>query len=173
MRRTTTSGLRTRTTTLLGEGGRRSALAATSRFRRSSHGGWSDLFALGSVRGFVGLRAHGGSPAARSGTMFVMQPGGHGGAGRDRLRSRERHRLRGPSAAVLRSIREGRRQSGARRESRRQLFVQVPPDTGTKGHGFWVTADTFPLPGTQKIEFNLRSGGRANSAAGRRRARSR
>src|SRR6266850_4499905 len=44
-------------------------------------GGWSDLFALGSVRGFLGLREHGGSPAARSGTKLVMEPGGHGGLG--------------------------------------------------------------------------------------------
>lgn len=33
------------------------------------------------MRGFSGLRAHGGSPEARSGTKLVMQPGGHGGHG--------------------------------------------------------------------------------------------
>jgi putative CocE/NonD family hydrolase len=56
--------------------------------------------------------------------------------------------------------------SGIERESPVQLYVQVPPDSGTQGSGFWVSSETFPLPATQKVRFNLRSGGRANSRRG-------
>ena len=28
------------------------------------------------------------------------------------------------------------------------LFVMVPPDTGSAGDGFWITASDFPMPGT-------------------------
>lgn len=128
-------------------------------------GGWSDLFVLGSVRGFIGLRAHGGSPAARTGTKLIMQPGGHGGHGvidygpvsdvdtrAQQLRFYDRH--------VKRITAEPDRDPAV------QLFVQVPPDSGTKGHGFWATADTFPLPATRKVRFHLRSGGKANSRRG-------
>ena len=128
-------------------------------------GGWSDLFALGSVRGFMGLRAHGGTPAARDGTMLIMQPGGHGGEGvidygRASDLDTRAFQLRFYDRYVKGTTPEPARDPAV------QLFVQVPPDGGTKGHGFWVTADAFPLPATQKIRFNLRSGGRANSRRG-------
>jgi putative CocE/NonD family hydrolase len=55
---------------------------------------------------------------------------------------------------------------GIEREPRVQLFVQVPPDTGTEGSSVLVTADTFPLPHTETRRFHLRSGGRANTRRG-------
>ncbi len=128
-------------------------------------GGWTDLFALGSVRGYLGLRAHGGSPAARSGTTLMMEPGGHGGLGvadwgptsdrdfrADQLRFYDRH---------LKGI-----DNGFDREPSVHLFVQVPPDSGTKGSGFWIASQEFPLPGTISKRFHLRSGGKANSRRG-------
>jgi len=129
------------------------------------NGGWNDLFALGSVRGFLGLRAHGGSPNARTGTMLVMEPGGHGGHGvmgygeagdadlrALQLRFYDRH---------VKGI-----DNGIDREPPMQLFVQVPPDTGTQGSGFWITGETLPLPGSTQMRFNFRSGGKANSRRG-------
>jgi putative CocE/NonD family hydrolase len=128
-------------------------------------GGWSDLFALGSVRGFIGMRAHGGSAVAKSGTKLIMQPGGHGGLGvmdygeaadvslrAQQLRFYDRH-VKGVAA-------------GVDPDPPVQLFVQVPPDAGTRATGFWISAETFPLPGTKQVRFNLRSGGRANSRRG-------
>ena len=47
-----------------------------------------------------------------------------------------------------------------------RLFVMTPPDEGTAGGGFWISADEFPLPGSVESRFYLRSGGRANSIAG-------
>jgi len=128
-------------------------------------GGWTDLFALGSVRGYMGLRAHGGTEAARQGTTLMMEPGGHGGLGvadwgpvsdRDfresQLRFYDRH-VKGLD-------------NGFDRLPPVQVFVQVPPDSGTRGGGFWITAPDFPLPGTVTKRFNVRSGGKANSLRG-------
>jgi putative CocE/NonD family hydrolase len=128
-------------------------------------GGWSDLFALGSVRGFMGLRAHGGSPASQKGTMLVMQPGGHGGHGVIDYGPAANMDFRALQLRFYDKYVKGI-ESGIEREPPVQLYVQVPPDNGTQGHGFWITAESFPLPATQKVRFNLRSGGRANSRRG-------
>jgi putative CocE/NonD family hydrolase len=42
----------------------------------------------------------------------------------------------------------------------------VPPDRGTEGGGFHVTAETYPLPGTEMRKYYLASGGRANTRLG-------
>lgn len=129
-------------------------------------GAWGDLFHIGSVRAFLGMRDHGGSPEARRGTMLVMTGGGghgregalsFGGAGDTDLRALQLrfydHHLKGID-------------NGIDREPRARLFVQLPPDSGAQGSGFWVTDDTFPLSGTETVRFYLGSGGRANTRWG-------
>jgi hypothetical protein len=128
-------------------------------------GGWSDLFALGSVRGFVGLRAHGGSPEARTGTKLVMQPGGHGGEGLVDYGPARNLDFRTLQLRFYDRYLKGI-DNGIDREPAAQLFVQVPPDSGTQGSGFWIAADSFPLSASEPVRFNLRSGGRANSRRG-------
>ena len=45
-------------------------------------GGWSDLFSIGTVRSFEGMRQQGGSGLARDGSMLIMQgTAAHGGPG--------------------------------------------------------------------------------------------
>jgi putative CocE/NonD family hydrolase len=134
------------------------------------NGAWGDLFAVGSVRSFEGMRTKAGTPAAREGTMLVMESAGHGGAGVVTYRDESE---RGDNPSTLRDLQlrfydhyvKGI-DNGIEREPRVQLFVQVPPDSGTQGSGFWITGDTFPLPGTEKVIFHLRSGGRANTRFG-------
>ena len=128
-------------------------------------GGWSDLFALGSVRGFIGMRAHGGSAAARAGTRLVMEPGGHGGLGVVTYGAASDFDFRALQLRFYNRYVKGL-DNGFEREPAAQLFVQVPP-------GFWHArqwvlgqGDAFPLPTTRKVRFNLRSGGRANSRRG-------
>ncbi|MYI74870.1 MAG: CocE/NonD family hydrolase [Acidobacteria bacterium] len=129
-------------------------------------GAWGDLFHIGSVRGFNGMRARAGSDAARAGTMLVMTGGGgHGREGavsfgeageRDLRELRLRfydHHVKGIS-------------NGIDREPRVQLFVQAPPDSGVEGTGFWIEGDAFPPAGADAVRFNLASGGRANSRWG-------
>ena len=129
-------------------------------------GGWYDVFAVGTVRNFVGMRAEGGSPAARNGTKLVMTCCGHtrtqglidwGAEAQtfdEELTSRWfDHYLKGVD-------------NGINHEPDVQLFVMVPPDSGTEGGGFYLAADDYPLPQTQSTRFHLGSGGRANTRHG-------
>jgi putative CocE/NonD family hydrolase len=129
-------------------------------------GGWYDLFQIGSVRSFQGMRAQGGSPAARDGTRLVMDgTGAHGGLGVMTLNPSHNLNIQALQLRFYDHVLKGA-DNGFARDPRVQLFVQLPPDAGTEMDGFWVTGDAFPLPGTQASRFNLRSGGHANTSSG-------
>ncbi len=129
-------------------------------------GAWGDLFHIGSVRAFGGLRAGGGSEAARRGTMLVMTGGGgHGREGALSFGSAGRMDLRDLQLRFYDHHVKGL-DNGVERMPRVQLFVQVPPDSGAQGSGFWVTGDSFPPAGAETVRFNLASGGRANTRWG-------
>lgn len=131
-----------------------------------SLGGWYDVFAVGTVRNFAGLRQGAGSPAAREGAKLVMTCCGHtGGQGLIKW---------GPTAQeydadlthrwfdhYLKGV-----DNGVDREPPVRLFVMVPPDRGTEGSGFYVTGDSFPLPQTRVTRLYLGSGGHANTRNG-------
>jgi putative CocE/NonD family hydrolase len=129
-------------------------------------GGWHDLFAIGSVRSFLGLQAHGGSEVARRGARLVMDgSGSHGGLGVMSLNAG----LNGNAQALQRRFYDHYVKgidNGFDRDPRARLFVQIPPESGNRLDGFWVTGQTLPLPGTRHARFNLRSGGHANSSRG-------
>ena len=129
-------------------------------------GGWYDVFAVGTVRNFVGMRANGGSPAARNGTKLVMTCCGH---------TRAQGLIGwGPEAQTFDAALTNRWfdhylkgvDNGIDREPDVQLFVMVPPDSGTDAGGFYLAADEYPLPQAQPIRFHLGSGGRANTRHG-------
>ncbi len=48
---------------------------------------WYDLFQDGSFRNYLGIKAHGGSEAARNGQRLLVIVGGHAGSGRSSARS--------------------------------------------------------------------------------------
>jgi putative CocE/NonD family hydrolase len=130
------------------------------------YGGWYDVFAVGTVRNFAGVRAEGASAAARQGAKLVMTCCGHtGGQGLITW---------GPTAQASDADLNARWfdfhlkgiQNGIDREPTVRLFVMVPPDRGTEGGGFHVTAETYPLPGTEMRKYYLGSGGRANTRLG-------
>ena len=41
-------------------------------------GGWFDVFVMGTINGYVGMKNQGGSPEARNGTRLLIGPWGHG-----------------------------------------------------------------------------------------------
>src|SRR5215467_258778 len=45
-------------------------------------GGWYDIFLNGTLRNYMGIKAHSGSEAARNGQRLLIQIGGHAGFGR-------------------------------------------------------------------------------------------
>ncbi len=129
-------------------------------------GGWYDVFAVGTVRNFTGMRTGAGSAAARSGTKLVMTCCGH---------TREQGLIGwGPEAQTFDATLTDRWfdhhlkgvDNGIDREPAARLFVMVPPDTGTRGGGFYLAADDFPPPGARPVRLYPASGGRANTRHG-------
>jgi len=136
-------------------------------------GGWYDIFQVGTVRNFLGMRAEGGTPDARAGTKLIMRASAHAPAP-DTPPTAVGDVDLGPNNALnvdaaslrfydhyLKGLDNGEQNDPAVR-----LFVMAPPDSGTTGSGFWVNGPTYPLPGTQTQQWRLGSGGHANTAGG-------
>ncbi len=133
-------------------------------------GGWYDIFQEGTIRNFLGMRAMGGSDTARAGTKLIVRALCHACPGD----TTAGHIDFGPDNELdlnatwarwfdywLKGI-----DNGVHDDPPVQLFVMVPPDNGTTGGGFWVTADEFPQRDVVETRFYLRSGGDANSSDG-------
>jgi putative CocE/NonD family hydrolase len=136
-------------------------------------GGWYDIFQVGTVRNFLGMRDKAGSASARSGSKLVMLSTAHAPApstpptavgdvdfGPNNTFDIDAASLRFYDH-YLKSV-----DNGVDDEPAVSLFVMVPPDEGTTGSGFWVRGDTYPLPGTHTEHYALASGGHANTSAG-------
>ena len=133
-------------------------------------GGWYDVFQEGTIRNFVGLRSEGGSDAARNGTQLVMRALCHAcppdtTAGAIDFGPDNAFDLNAAWARWFDYWLKGI-DNGVPDDATVRLFVMVPPDEGTAGGGFWITADEFPLPDAVETRFYLRSDGNANTAAG-------
>ena len=133
-------------------------------------GGWYDVFQEGTIRNFVGLRSAGGSEVARNGTQLVMRALCHAcpadtTAGDIDFGPDNAFDLNAAWARWFDYWLKGI-DNGVADDPAVRLFVMVPPDEGTTGGGFWITADEFPLPEAVETRFYLRSGGSANTAAG-------
>ncbi len=127
-------------------------------------GAWYDIFQVGTVRNFQHMRSGAGTAEARTGTKLVMTCCGHAGTsgtvdwgptrtdGTLMLRFFD-HYLKGID-------------NGIEHEPAVQMDILVPPDTGTHGDSFLLTANRFPLPNTHITRFDLRSRGRANTRFG-------
>ena len=129
-----------------------------------SSGAWYDIFQIGTVRNFQYTRTEAGTAEARAGTKLVMNCCGH--AGNSGLISWGPART-DPNLTVrfferyLKGV-----QNGYENEPAVHMDVLVPPDTGTAGTSFLLTADAFPLAGTEYLELFLTSGGHANTRNG-------
>jgi putative CocE/NonD family hydrolase len=136
-------------------------------------GGWYDIFQVGTVRNFQGMRRHGGTAEARAGTVLVMRSSAHApapgtpptAAGEIDFGPANAFDLEGAAIRFFDHHLKGV-DNGVDADPAVRLFVMVPPDQGTTGSGFWVTGDTYPLPGTRTVAYRLDSGGRANGSAG-------
>ena len=133
-------------------------------------GGWYDVFLPGTIRNFMGVRATGGSEAARTGTQLVMRALCHAcpsdtTAGEIDFGPDNAFNLNEAWARWFDYWLKGI-DTGVADDPAVRLFVMLPPDEGTTGGGFWIEADAFPLPDAVETSYYLRSGGRANTAGG-------
>jgi len=130
---------------------------------------WYDIFQVGSFRNFDGMRARGGTEAARRGTKLIVGAYGHAGdSGTPTFGSDGGLGVLLPVAAQLRFFDRYLKgiRNGWESDPDVQLYILVPPDTGNSGSGYWLAADDYPLPGTDTWSLFLSSGGHANTRGG-------
>lgn len=126
-----------------------------------SSGGWFDIFVMGTINGYVGMRTKGGSALARKEARLIIGPWGHGPSksfgGVDftdaayvsqfdmELRFYDYH---------LKGIR-----NGLEKEKPVKLFYM--------GENKWRQEDDWPVPGTKFTSLYLGGSGPANSVRGK------
>jgi putative CocE/NonD family hydrolase len=122
---------------------------------------WYDIFLAGSLRNYIGVKAHGGSDAARNGQRLVVTIGGHAGSGRkigevdfgaDAASDEDETTLRWYDQIFKNAGNEG----GSAKPVR--LFVM--------GINQWREEDDWPLARAKETKYFLHSGGKANSSGG-------
>jgi len=125
-------------------------------------GAWYDIFLGGTLRNYLGIKAHGGSDAARQGQRLLVVIGGHAGGGR-RIGEVDF----GQAAAELDDddvmlgwydhILKGIDNSVAR---------QKPVKIFVMGKNVWREEDEWPLARAQSTRYYLHSAGKANGVTG-------
>jgi hypothetical protein len=123
-------------------------------------GGWFDIFLMGTINGYVGMRNHGATPEARAGARMIIGPWGHGStqsyggvdftpiAFIDMFETQLRF-----YDFYLKGI-----QNGIDKEKPVQLFYM--------GINKWHGESDWPIPGTEYRNLYLNSEGSANSIRG-------
>ncbi len=127
-------------------------------------GGWHDIFLLGTLRNFVGMRSQAEDAAARGGQQLIVGPWHHGPFGE--ISGEFFFGLGANGAAIdIEGIQlkwfdhwlKGE-DNGAAGDSPVRLFVM--------GRNEWRDEQEWPLARTQYTDYYLHSDGRANTATG-------
>jgi uncharacterized protein len=122
---------------------------------------WYDLFQDGSLRNYIGIKAHGGNEAARKGQRLVIIPGGHAGFGRkigdvdfgeSSVLDMELYGFRWFDH-IIKGI-----DNGIEKEKPVKVFVM--------GINQWREEDDWPLARARETRYYLHSSGHANTSAG-------
>jgi putative CocE/NonD family hydrolase len=128
-------------------------------------GGWYDIFLGGTIRNYLGMRQHGGTPAARQYQRLIIGPWKHGLP----LNSVSGDMAFGIMAESFAIDLEGMQlrwydhwlkgiDNGVRQDAPVRLFVM--------GENVWREEQEWPLARTQYVRYYLHSRGKANSLRG-------
>ncbi|MBI1940230.1 MAG: CocE/NonD family hydrolase, partial [Acidobacteria bacterium] len=124
-------------------------------------GGWYDIFMGGTLRNYAGIKARGGSEAARRGQRLLVGPWYHGpftgqsgdvNFGPEAKGDTEELMLRWYDVLL-----KGEK-NGLEREKPVKIFVM--------GENVWREEDDWPLARARSTRYYLHSGGKANSLSG-------
>jgi uncharacterized protein len=121
---------------------------------------WYDIFQDGSLRNYVGTKAHGGE-AARKGQHLLVTVGGHAGGGR-KIGDVDF----GPAAAEFDEIELTLKWYEFLFKGVQNEFAGKPVKIFVMGTNVWRDEDDWPLARAQSIKYFLHSGGKANSLRG-------
>ena len=124
-------------------------------------GGWYDIFLAGTLRNYMGIKAHGGTDEARKGQRLLVQIGGHAGFGR-RIGDVEfgDDALKFPSTDVVLAWYDYLFK-GVQNE-----FATVPVRIFVMGENKYHQESDWPPPEAKLTRYFLHSDGSANSLRG-------
>ena len=123
-------------------------------------GGWFDIFLAGTINGYTGMRARGGSPDARSKTRMVIGPWGHGQSqkfGDIDFGHDADHKLIDYELRFFDHHMKGA-QNGLDTELPVKIFYMGAANK-------WKFEKDWPIPGTQYTNWYLHQGGRLRPTA--------
>ena len=123
---------------------------------------WYDIFQGGSLRNYMGIKAHGGTEAARGGQRLLVTIGGHAGGGRkigevDFGPAAEEYDENAITLEWYDYLFQGKQNRFATGKPVR-IFVM--------GRDEWRDEDSWPLQRARQTRFYLHSAGKANSESG-------
>lgn len=123
--------------------------------------GWYDIFVGGSLRSYAGIRARGGSEAARKGQRLIVGPWWHGPMDGKAGELDFGPEGRGDTDSLMLRwydfLLKGE-QNGIEREKPVKIFVM--------GENRWCEEDDWPLARSRETRYYLHSGGKANTLSG-------
>jgi putative CocE/NonD family hydrolase len=122
---------------------------------------WYDIFQGGSLRNYIGLKAHGGSEAARKGQHLIVAVGGHSGWG-----STVGEVDFGPSAAFDENDNVLDWYDYLFLGKQNEFAGDKPVRIFVMGENKWRDEAAWPLERAKETRYSLHSAGKANSAAG-------
>lgn len=123
-------------------------------------GGWFDIFVMGTINGYVGMKNKGASPEARAGARMIIGPWGHGPS-----------QSYGdvdftPDANVSQFETELRFFDLHLKGIKNGLDTEDPVKLFYMGENRWRNEKDWPIPGTEYRPLYLQSRGSANSDTG-------
>jgi hypothetical protein len=123
---------------------------------------WYDIFQGGALRNYAGIKAHGGSEAARNGQRLLVTIGGHAGSGRKIGEvdfGPEANKFDDTKAMLdwYDYVLQGKQNEYASGKLVR-IFVM--------GENEWRNEDAWPLERARETHYALHSAGKANTASG-------
>jgi len=125
-------------------------------------GGWYDIFNGGTLRNYMGAKAHGASEAARTKQHLLIEIGGHAGFGR-RIGDVDfgPHATENAYTDVILDWYDF-----LFKDIRNQFATDQPVKLFMMGVNEYRQEDDWPPPQAQATKYFLRSGGKANSLRG-------
>jgi putative CocE/NonD family hydrolase len=130
-------------------------------------GGWYDIFLAGTLRNYMGIKAHGGTDAARNGQRMLIQIGGHAGFGR-RIGDVEfgDEALKFPSTSVVIDWYDYLFKGTQNEFAVEGSGAGKPVHIFVMGQNAYRQESDWPPPENKLTRYFLHSGGSANSLRG-------
>lgn len=125
-------------------------------------GGWYDIFSQGTLRNYMGAKAHGSTEAARTQQHLLMEIGGHAGFGR-RIGDVDfgPHALENPYVDVILDWYDF-----LFKGIHNQFATDKPVKVFVMGINEYRQEDDWPPPQAKYVKYFLHSAGKANSLRG-------